>query len=183
MTPRVLLSFASLLLLAGCTSHGAAPDASTNPYGSLVDSPVRGLTPEQIEQLETGAGMSLALPAELNGYPGPKHVLELAEELGLEPDQVDEVQTIHDETQQAAIEVGTQIVEKYRELDEAFRSGAIDEADVEALTEEIGTLEGDLRSVHLRAHLRTQPILSDHQRAMYVQLRGYGEADHGAHDH
>ena len=46
-----------------------------------------GLT-TRIAELEAGSGWGLALPAELNGRPGPAHLLELKEALGLSPEQV-----------------------------------------------------------------------------------------------
>ncbi len=44
---------------------------------------IKALSAEQIADLRTGRGMSFALAAELNGCPGPRHVLKLAEQLGL----------------------------------------------------------------------------------------------------
>ena len=38
--------------------------------------------------------MGLALAAELNGYPGPRHVLDLADQLGLTPEQQVEAQRL-----------------------------------------------------------------------------------------
>jgi hypothetical protein len=49
--------------------------------------PIKALSEQQVADLQAGRGMGLALPAELNGYPGPAHVLELADKLGLSADQ------------------------------------------------------------------------------------------------
>jgi hypothetical protein len=46
------------------------------------DRPIKALSAEQIADLKAGQGLSLALAAELNGYPGPRHVLELGKQLG-----------------------------------------------------------------------------------------------------
>lgn len=48
---------------------------------------VKALSDQQIADLRAGRGIGMALPAELNGYPGPLHVLELADALGLTPEQ------------------------------------------------------------------------------------------------
>lgn len=52
--------------------------ADTSPYTGLQERPIKALSDQQIDDLREGRGMGLALPAELNGYPGPRHVLGLA---------------------------------------------------------------------------------------------------------
>ena len=44
--------------------------------------------------LRAGRGMGLALAAELNGYPGPAHVLELADKLDLARSTENECSTV-----------------------------------------------------------------------------------------
>ncbi len=39
-------------------------------------------------------------------------------------------------------------------------------------------IEGELRAVHLAAHLKQKIILSEQQVNLYDQLRGYGVDDH-----
>jgi hypothetical protein len=47
----------------------------------------------------------------------------------------------------------------------------------------LANLYGQLRLIHLRAHLQVTPLLTPKQIAVYNELRGYtSEADH-AHDH
>jgi hypothetical protein len=48
---------------------------------------VKTLSDEQIADLKAGRGMGLALAAELNGYPGPSHAVELAGPLDLSGEQ------------------------------------------------------------------------------------------------
>ena len=45
--------------------------------------PRHRVDPYTVADLKAGRGMGLALAAELNGYPGPSHVLELADKLKL----------------------------------------------------------------------------------------------------
>ena len=68
---------AVLLVLA--VSPAAAQDPA--PYAGLETREIKALSPEQIEDLLAGEGMGYALAAELNHYPGPRHVLALAAEL------------------------------------------------------------------------------------------------------
>ena len=61
--------------------HGAS--GGEQPYAGLESRAIKALAPSEVEDLRQGNGMGMALPAELNGYPGPRHVLDLAEELNL----------------------------------------------------------------------------------------------------
>ena len=47
------------------------------------NSDIKSLSQDEQSALLAGRGMGLARPAELNGYPGPTHVLELAAQLDL----------------------------------------------------------------------------------------------------
>jgi hypothetical protein len=53
------------------------------PYSGMQSRSNKSLSDLQVADLQSGRGMGLALAAELNGYPGPSHVLELAENHGL----------------------------------------------------------------------------------------------------
>jgi hypothetical protein len=57
------------------------------PYAGMQSRSIKALSDQQIADLNAGRGMGLALAAELNGYPGPLHVLELADKLDLSADQ------------------------------------------------------------------------------------------------
>ena len=64
--------------------------------------------------------MSLALPAELNGYPGPRHVLELAEQLGLTDQQRADVQRLFDDMTAEVVPLGQKLIAQEAELDRLF---------------------------------------------------------------
>ena len=49
---------------------GSALAQSHQPYAGLQSRPVKALSDQQIADLRAGRGMTMALPAELNGYPG-----------------------------------------------------------------------------------------------------------------
>jgi hypothetical protein len=65
-----------------------------SPYAGMQTRAIKALSDQQIADLRAGRGMGMALPAELNGYPGPAHVLELADKLELTPDQRASVQAL-----------------------------------------------------------------------------------------
>lgn len=153
-------------------------------YVDLLDTEIRGLSPEQIETYQTGGGGGMALPAELNGYPGPRHVLDLAEDLELTDDQQSQIQALYDEMLPEAINLGNQILAAEAELELAFRERNIDEAFLENQLLTIGELQAQLRFVHLRTHLATIDILTQHQVVVYNSLRGYDiETPHGHGGH
>lgn len=158
-----------------------AQDSLTSPYTRLQDRDIKALAPADVDGLLNGDGMSLALAAELNGYPGPRHVLDLADSLGISGDQVQNIRKIFDAMQADARAIGQQVVQTEKELDQLFASRSIDAERLNHLTAQIAELQGRLRFVHLRAHLSTTPLLTQHQRAEYQRLRGYHTDGHGGH--
>ncbi len=162
----------------------AQVEATPTPtaYSDLLLSDIRGIDAKTIAAYQKGEGAGLALPAELNGYPGPRHVLELADKLGLTEDQRQKIKALADEMLPQAIELGNQILSKERDLELAFRSSTIDENFLQQQVTSIAELQGKLRVVHLRTHLATVKILSPAQIMQYNMLRGYTTMS-GDHQH
>jgi len=168
-----ILNLCILIALLSAGVSTAQHDHAASPYASMEDRGIKALGAEEIAGLLEGTGMGMALPAELNGYPGPKHVLELAGELELTEEQRRAVQSAFDSMQGEARGLGAQIVDVERDLDRIFASGSITEDELGATLERVAGLRGKLRFVHLRAHLQVTRILSDEQRMQYRHLRGY----------
>jgi hypothetical protein len=167
--------------LAALLAVGAV--AETAPYAGQQDRAIAALSAEDVAALEAGAGWGLALPAELNGLPGPAHVLEHAEAMGLDDGQVAAVTAIFERMRADAQAAGAAYIDAERALDAAFRAGDPTAAEVAALTADAGAALGALRAVHLTAHLETAPLLTRHQTMLYGQLRGYGGGHDGHHGH
>ena len=129
------------------------------------------LTAEAVRQLLDGDGMGLARPAEMNNYPGPKHLLDRAQELALTTEQQKEISAIRQQVLVRAKPLGRAIVDAERELDAAFKSGTLSDADLQKQLDAIARLQGELRMVHLRAHLITKPILTPEQIRRYYESR------------
>ncbi len=127
--------------------------------------------PADRDALFNGEGAGQGALAEFRGYPGPKHVLDLAKELQLKDDQKKALQVIYDEMLTRAKELGQRIVQVEEELDGAFQQGLVIEKSVRDDSEEIGRLRGRLRSVHLIAHMKTRKGLTDAQLSLYKKLR------------
>jgi hypothetical protein len=157
--------------------------AQDTPYAGYQHREIKALSAEEVEGYLAGAGMGFALAAELNGYPGPKHVLQLADSLGLDDGQRAAVAVSRERMLARAVPLGEAIVAAERTLDSLFASGAIEAERLAELTVRIGTLTGELRGVHLAAHLEMVAVLSGEQVARYNRLRGYGDPAHGEHRH
>ena len=171
---RTLMALA--LLVAG-----SAWANTPSPYAGMTDRPIRALSAEQQADLLAGRGMGLALAAELNGWPGPAHIIELAGAMQLTPAQLAATQRLMADMQDAARSLGARVIEEERALDRAFRDRSITPADLSAGTARIAVLQGEIRDVHLRTHLAQAALLNAEQIAAYSRLRGYagGTPQHG----
>ncbi len=164
-----------LLLLLGIGTAALA----TSPYAGQETREISSLSTQDVADLLAGRGWGLAKPAELNGYPGPQHVLDLADALDLEAEQEAAVRAIFQRMQLAAREAGAAYVAAERKLDLAFRARTVDDVQLAARLAETERLRGELRRIHLKAHLETTPILTPQQRHLYARLRAY----HGGQPH
>lgn len=164
---RRTLGAACLVLttLAACSS--------ITPYAGQQTRPIKALSEREVRDFQSGAGMGFARAAELNSYPGPMHVLELADALQLSVQQRAATQALLDAHKADARAIGAQLVEAERDLDALFRGGAATE---QALTEQVmrvAQLHGRYRLSHLETHRRTRALLSATQISRYDELRGY----------
>jgi hypothetical protein len=105
--------------------HGEQHNNFRSPYAEQLDSPVRGLSSEEVNNLLNGKGAGYARMAELNGYPGLRHVLDLSSHLNLSSQQEKEIQAAFNLMQSQAKRIGKTIVSKEQELSESFASGKI----------------------------------------------------------
>lgn len=168
--------FKSLIAAVVATMLATAPVRAQHPsqlYGALQQRPIKALSADDIAGLRAGRGMGMAVPAELNRYPGPMHVLELAAKLDLTPEQRQEIERQFEAMRAAAMPLGDRIIAREEALEALFRSGAADAGMIDRITSEIAALYGQLRAVHLRTHLATRATLTEPQLAMYQTLRGY----------
>lgn len=152
-------------------------------YAGQQDRDIKALSVHEVADLLAGRGMGLARPAELNHYPGPAHVLELKDRLGITPDQEAAVRAAFERMQAAAKPLGAELIQKERDLDQAFAGGSINSDTLRTVTAVIGGLQGRLRAVHLAAHIETKAILTGDQSRAYDALRGYGSGAAPAHHH
>src|SRR5215813_3350073 len=116
--------------------------AADMPYAGQEVRTIKALSDDDIAALSNGEGMGMAKAAELNGYPGPKHVLDLAQQLQLTDAQRHDVQAIFDRMSAAAKPLGAELIAEEQALDQLFANGAITLDRLAAATARIAELQG-----------------------------------------
>jgi len=167
------LWMAALLILLAGPGVAQQHQHGHSPYAGWQQRGVKALSDQQLGDLRAGRGMGLALAAELNGYPGPLHVLELADRLQLSSDQAQRVRGLYEAMKSEAIAVGEKLIATELELDRQFAERKITPAVLASLAAQIGERQGELRAVHLKYHLTTAELLTADQKLRYGELRGY----------
>ncbi|GAB3390073.1 hypothetical protein [Azotobacter armeniacus] len=158
-----------------------------SPYSGQESRDIKALSSEDVQDYLSGKGLGLAKAAELNGYPGPSHVLALASELGLTTDQKQRTETLFRSMESMAISLGRPLVEEERKLDKMFAEKKITPESLDRSLIRIGELQAQVRRAHLEAHLAQAEILTPAQLSKYMMLRGYtdtpGTEDNADHKH
>ena len=167
-------------LILSCFSCVVIAD-SESPYAGQEIREIKSLSQQEIVGYLNGRGLGLAKAAELNHFPGPMHVLELSDELGLTEQQIQKTQTVFEAMKSEAVALGAQYIAKERELDQGFTNGSMDTSHLSALLSEIGNIHAKIRYVHLNAHIKQKSLLTQHQIHLYDQLRGYEASHNGEH--
>lgn len=166
----LLLGF--LIPLTSVAQHNHSP---ISPYVGLHERAIKSLSDADIEELRRGGGWGLALPAELNGVPGPAHLLELKDEIPLSPDQVRQTQRLFDAMKEAAIPAGERLIAAEAAIEASFASGSANENDLRHMLAVAESARAELRFVHLSQHYKTLEFLSPSQIQRYNILRGYAD--------
>ena len=145
----------SSLVIAIAVSLVASLAFAQSPYAGMQARSIKALSEQQIADLKAGRGMGLALPVELNGYPGPVQVLELADQLGLSTEQKSRIERLFESMKAEAVPLGEKLLAQEAALDQQFASHSITAESLKAATAEIGATEAQLRNTHLKYHLQT----------------------------
>jgi len=138
---------------------------------------IKSLSEDDMEQLASGKGWGLAKAAELNGMPGPSHLLQMKEEISLTKEQELKIRTLFDDMKSKAIPLGNRLISLEKKLNDSFAQGAITEKELDQQLESIAETRKKLRYVHLVTHLKTPRILTSQQIKQYNLLRGYNSGD------
>jgi hypothetical protein len=153
------------------------------PYAGEERRAIKSFSAQEIQSLQNGGGMGFAKLAELNHFPGPRHVLDARDELELSPSQLAATEALYEEMRRNAVVLGEELLLAESRLDQDFEAGTVRSESLRSALLEIGTIRAQLRYVHLEAHLRQKQLLTAEQILKYDELRGYQGAmqDHSRH--
>lgn len=173
---RFLLALPILML--GFAAQASDPQHfHVSKYAGQENRAIKGLSPDDIAELKRGGGWGLAKAAELNGVPGPAHLLEMKDEIPLDEAQVSAISEIFEQMKAQAIQQGERLIAFERELESHFQNRTFTDAILRSSLDAIAEARKELRYIHLAAHLKTPEILSEDQIKKYNTLRGYSNAD------
>lgn len=164
-----------ILLFVFITPVSVFGGTNTSKYVGEEYRKIKSLSPDDIKELKKGGGWGLAKAAELNGIPGPAHILEMEDKIDLTDDQKRKIQKIYDEMKGEAIALGEQLIRLEMGLNNGFAARIMDQELLEKSVREIEDVRAKLRIVHLSTHLQTPNILTNKQIVLYNQLRGYSK--------
>lgn len=169
-----LLVLAVLLLSPGLAFAQHGGHGPPSPYSGQETRAIKSLSEADIAELRRGGGWGLAKAAELNGVPGPAHLLELKDDIPLSADQVAAIQAIFERMHKEAIDEGERLIAGEQALDAAFRARNVTDDSLRRMLADIERSRSALRYIHLSAHLDTMAVVGEQQVARYNRLRGYG---------
>ena len=171
-TNNLLLALALCIPITTLAQHS---HGSQTPYAGMQNRAIKSLSDNDINELRRGGGWGLALAAELNGMPGPAHLLELKDQIPLAADQVAKTQVLLNEMRKASIPTGERLIAAEKALEAAFAAGKVNEPSLRNLLAEAESARTELRFIHLSQHYKTVQFLQPEQIKRYNILRGYAE--------
>ncbi len=118
-----------------------------------------------------GRGAGLAFAADQNGYPGPMHVLELADELALSPEQQAKMRALVEAMFAESKPKSARLLDAERRLRAVFAEGRANETAIRTAVGEVERARSEVRLIHLLTHLKTRDLLTEEQRRLYHEAR------------
>jgi hypothetical protein len=174
---KVLISFVVVGTSLSATTTDqdeAARTAAHAAEAAREGTGIPALSEAQAASYLSGEAMWQARVAELNHYPSPSRVLELAEALEFTDEQRRATTKLHEETRREAIRLGRDLVALEQRLNRIF---VWNQATADSITKtvlDIGTLQAQLRLTHLVASIRQKLLLTEEQVRLYDELQGRG---------
>ena len=166
-----------ILILIPSLSFSEADHSHKSKYAGQEKREIKSLSATDIEELENGKGWGFAKAAELNGVPGPAHLLEMKDEIDLSGKQIRAIENLYKKMKKEAIPLGLELIKLESELNNHFASQTITDELLRQILQRIAQVHRQLRYVHLSAHLHTPDILKSEQITLYNKLRGYSSND------
>ncbi len=172
MSARRWMGVAALAAGVVATQEHAPPGAARSTMPAAHHEFLR----QERAAIERGEGFGMALAADRSGYPGPKHILELKEQLKLTAEQQAAVERLFADMKAKAVARGKEVLAAEEQLEKSFAEGR-PEAELREESYRVATLRAELRWVHLAAHLEAKKLLTAEQLTIYRHLR-WGGAGH-----
>ena len=163
----------SVLLLMFSFVVANANHTHSSKYKGQESRLIKSLSQEDIVELKKGGGWGLAKAAELNGFPGPSHLLEMKNKINLTSTQEAKIKVIFKQMKKDAIVLGKKLILLEHQLNDSFSHKSITDKKLERYVQDIMDVRSKLRLVHLSTHLQTPNILTQKQIDLYNGLRGY----------
>jgi len=175
---KLLLSlvFLSIFSVVAMASTGST-------YSGQEKREIKSLSKNEISGYLNGKGMGFSKVAELNHFPGPRHVLDLAIELQLSKQQIEKTNILYQAMKIKAKKYGSFLVEKEKEIESLFLAKEVDSIKLEKLAKESAEFTAQIRLAHLEAHVSQQQLLTKKQIRKYDDLRGYSSGKNQEHKH
>ena len=163
---------------ASANGAGAHASAIHSPYAGQGKRGIKALPQTDVEGLLTGAGTpfgGMAKPAELNGYPGPRHVLDAVEagEFEITEKQKIRIEGLYEEMKAQAIALGEKVLSIEQGIEDEFANRTVTSGRLREDVANSADTYGRLRFVHLKYHLQMVDVLTPEQVGRYNTLRGY----------
>ena len=175
MKSKVTIQVLVLILIHTFAFSADPPHQSK--YAGEEKREIKSLSAADIKELQNGKGWGLAKAAELNGVPGPVHLLEMKEEIDLNAEQIRDIEDIYRKMKQEAVPLGLELIELERELNNHFANRTITDELLRQVLQKISDIHRQLRYVHLSTHLKTPDFFQSEQITLYNKLRGYSSDD------
>ena len=173
------------LTLTACASSSSVTQ-SASPYAGQEARNIKALSEVEIASYLEGRGMGFAKPAELNGYPGPMHVVELADALALTAEQRAGSEALMRSHKAEVRVLGKTLIGVEEEIEQLFATRSVNPALLRNVLAKSADLQRRIRESHLATHLTQTALLTQAQIASYSKLRGYdasGKAQPSLHSH
>jgi len=174
---KIRFGLLAVIIALVYTANAAETPAYKSKYAGQEQRIIKSLSKEDILQLQQGEGWGLAKAAELNGMPGPAHVLQMKEQIALTKDQEEKINALYEDMKSKAIPLGKELIKLEKKLNDSFAKRTITKEQLNTQLDAIYKVQKKLRYVHLVTHLTTPSILTAKQIEQYNRLRGYGSDD------
>ena len=159
----------ALIKTAGCIALALAAHLATAepaPYAGQQKRAIKSLSDQDVTDLLQGQGMGLAKAAELNGYPGPAHVLEHADALALTDQQRTATTALLHAHKEAARKLGAALIASEEALDEVLAKFLTDGVN----PEEFARIKAQVRAAEIYGRDNVQGLARTYGAALSIGL-------------